>query len=120
MMQGLKLAAISGKTELVLTSRLFKTCLSNLLVATLLFGILLPAEAQNRKQKDSGPNLIRDAEIEGLLRQFSRPIFKAARIDPDAVRVYVIANDSINAFVAGGQRIFMNQVLQRSHRGIGP
>jgi predicted Zn-dependent protease len=73
-----------------------------------------PTLAQSRKQKtqqQSGPNLIRDAEIEGLLRQYSRPIFKAARINPDSVRVYVIADDTINAFVAGGQRIFINTGL---------
>jgi predicted Zn-dependent protease len=73
-----------------------------------------PSLAKSRKQQSqeqSGPNLIRDAEIEGLLRQYSRPIFKAAHINPDAVTVYVIADDSINAFVAGGQRIFVNTGL---------
>lgn len=59
-------------------------------------------------QQDSGPNLIRDAEIEGLLRQFVRPIFKAAKINDSSVTVYLIADDSINAFVAGGQRIFVH------------
>ncbi len=58
-----------------------------------------------------GPNLIRDAEIEGLLRLYSKPIFKAAGINPEAVKVYVIADPSINAFVAGGQRIFINTGL---------
>ena len=71
--------------------------------------LLLPKRKQNAK--GPGPSLIRDAEIEGLLRQYSRPIFKAARINPDSVRVYVIADDSINAFVAGGQRIFVNTGL---------
>jgi predicted Zn-dependent protease len=59
----------------------------------------------------NGPNLIRDAEIEGLLRMYSRPIFKAAGINPDSVKVYVIADPSINAFVAGGQRIFIHTGL---------
>ncbi len=58
-----------------------------------------------------GPNLIRDAEIEGLMRLYSRPIFKAAGINPAAVRVYLIADPSINAFVAGGQRIFIHTGL---------
>jgi predicted Zn-dependent protease len=87
--------------------------LRGLLAVALLFAtIATPAEAQRKKQeKSTGPNLIRDAEIEGLLRQYSRPIFKVARINPDSVRVYVIADDSINAFVAGGQRIFVNTGL---------
>jgi predicted Zn-dependent protease len=58
-----------------------------------------------------GPNLIRDAEIEGLMRLYSKPIFKAAGINPDAVKVYLIADPRINAFVAGGQRIFINTGL---------
>ena len=56
-------------------------------------------------------NLIRDAEIEGLMRLYSRPIFKAAGINPEAVKVYLIADPRINAFVAGGQRIFINTGL---------
>jgi predicted Zn-dependent protease len=64
-----------------------------------------------KKQQQSGPNLIRDAEIEGLLRLYSRPIFKAAGINPAAVKVYVIADPSINAFVAGGQRVFIHTGL---------
>ena len=63
------------------------------------------------EEKRRGPNLIRDAEIEGLLRTWSRPIFKAAGINPGDVRVFIIADDNINAFVAGGQRIFMNTGL---------
>ena len=68
-----------------------------------------PAVAQRNGR--SGLALIRDAEIEGLLRNFSRPIFKTARIDANSVKVYVIADDQINAFVAGGQRIFINTGL---------
>jgi predicted Zn-dependent protease len=89
--------------------------LKTLLIAALAIGLATPhGLAKSRKQQSqeqSGPNLIRDAEIEGLLRQYSRPIFKAAHINPDAVTVYVIADDSINAFVAGGQRIFVNTGL---------
>ena len=77
-----------------------KRFLAGLLALSL---VAAPAAAQNQ-----GPNLIRDAEIEGLLRQFARPIFKAAKINDNSVRVYLIADDSINAFVAGGQRIFVH------------
>src|SRR3990170_7142690 len=65
------------------------------------------------KKKPRGPSLplIRDAEIEGLLRLYSKPIFKAAGLNPSAVRVYIINNDKINAFVAGGQRLFIHTGL---------
>lgn len=74
-----------------------------------------PALAQGKSAK-SGPSLIRDAEIEGLLRNMSRPIFKAAGINASAVKVYVLAEDQINAFVAGGQRIFINTGLLTKSR----
>ena len=65
------------------------------------------------KKKPRGPSLplIRDAEIEGLLRLYSKPIFQAAGLNPSAVRVYIINNDKINAFVAGGQRLFIHTGL---------
>ncbi len=64
-----------------------------------------------KKKKPSGPPLIRDAEIEGLLRLYTKPIFQAAGINPGAVKVYVINDPRINAFVAGGQRIFVHTGL---------
>ncbi|MBI2719931.1 MAG: M48 family metallopeptidase [Rhizobiales bacterium] len=57
---------------------------------------------------DDQPRLIRDAEIEGLMRLYTKPIFRAAGINPASVRVYLINDPRINAFVAGGQRIFIN------------
>ncbi len=72
-------------------------------------GVVAPAIAQTKKR--IGPNLIRDAEIEGLMRLYARPVFKAAGINPGSVRVYLINDPGINAFVAGGQRIFINTGL---------
>jgi predicted Zn-dependent protease len=75
-------------------------------------GLMVDGMAQTKK-KPRGPSLplIRDAEIEGLLRLYSKPIFKAAGLNPSAVRVYIINNDKINAFVAGGQRLFIHTGL---------
>jgi predicted Zn-dependent protease len=57
------------------------------------------------------PPLIRDAEIENLLRIYTKPIFKAAGLNPDSVKVYLISDSRLNAFVANGQRIFINTGL---------
>jgi predicted Zn-dependent protease len=70
--------------------------------------LALPARAA---ETDRGPSLIRDAEIEGLMRLYTKPIFGAAGLNPGAVRVYLINDSRINAFVAGGQRIFINTGL---------
>ncbi len=55
--------------------------------------------------------LIRDAETEYMLREFSEPIFKAAGLNPDAVRIHLVNAKSLNAFVAGGQRMFIHTGL---------
>lgn len=65
----------------------------------------MPASAQR------GLPLIRDAEIEGLMRLYTRPIFKVAGIHPGVVDVHLVNSNSINAFVAGGQRIFIHTGL---------
>jgi len=55
--------------------------------------------------------LIRDAEIENTLRNFSYPIFKAAGLKPTAVNIFMVQDDSLNAFVAGGQNLFLHTGL---------
>jgi predicted Zn-dependent protease len=67
-----------------------------------------PVSAQSDRR---GPSLIRDAEIESLMRLYTKPIFHAAGLNPEAVHVYIINDPRINAFVAGGQRIFINTGL---------
>ncbi len=51
---------------------------------------------------------IRDAEIERILRGYSDPIFKAAGLDEKAVKVMIVNDPSLNAFVSGGQNVFIH------------
>lgn len=51
---------------------------------------------------------IRDAEIEEILALYTGPIFQAAGLRPDSIDVTVLANLQLNAFVADGQRVFLN------------
>ena len=51
---------------------------------------------------------IRDAEIERILRGYSDPLFRAAGLDEKAVSLFIINDPSLNAFVAGGQNVFIN------------
>src|SRR5712671_3170743 len=55
-----------------------------------------------------GPPVIRDAEIEQLLRDYTQPVLKAAGLTQQNVRVVIINDRSFNAFVADGRRIFIN------------
>ena len=51
--------------------------------------------------------IVRDAEIEDTLHYFARPIFLAARLKPDDVRIILVQSEEINAFVAGGMNMFI-------------
>lgn len=55
--------------------------------------------------------LIRDAEIEAILREYTDPILEAAGLIPEDVNLHIVGDQSLNAFVAGGQRIFLNTGL---------
>jgi predicted Zn-dependent protease len=56
-------------------------------------------------------SLIRDAEIEETLRQISGPILDAAGLGRNAVRIYIVRDSQLNAFVAGGMNLFLNTGL---------
>ncbi len=61
--------------------------------------LVLPSTAQT---------LIRDAEIEEVIGDIAMPIFKSAGLDPNFVKIHILLDDEINAFVAKGQRVFLN------------
>ncbi len=52
------------------------------------------------------PTIIRDTEIEGILRSWANPVFRAANLNPDAVNIIIVQSNAVNAFVAGGSNIF--------------
>ncbi|MBL8669421.1 MAG: M48 family metallopeptidase [Alphaproteobacteria bacterium] len=68
--------------------------------------VLGPAAAEAQ-----GIRMIRDAEIEHTIRAFATPLLQAAGLDPLAVTFYLIQDDSLNAFVAGGQNMFLHTGL---------
>lgn len=51
--------------------------------------------------------LVRDAEIEGLLKSYTAPIFAAAGLGKGAVDVYLVHNPAFNAFVTD-RRMFIH------------
>ncbi len=66
----------------------------------------LPAQAQTGAQ--AGIPMIRDAEIEQLLRDYSQPILRAAGLSQQNVQVVIINDKAFNAFVMDAHRIFVN------------
>jgi len=56
-------------------------------------------------------SILRDAESEALLADMSRDLIKAANLQPNNVRIVLINDQSINAFVAGGQAVYIHSGL---------
>ncbi len=68
---------------------------------TVALGGILPAQAQNNLP------IVRDAEIEALVRDYARPIFKAAGLGSANIEIILVNDSRFNAFVAG-RRMFIN------------
>jgi predicted Zn-dependent protease len=60
---------------------------------------------------DSGPSILRDTEMEQMFREMSLPLIKAANLDPRSVRVVLINDPAVNAFVATGQTVYIQSGL---------
>ena len=56
-------------------------------------------------------SVLRDAETESLLHDLSAPMIKAAGLNPNNVRVVVVNDQTINAFAAQGQDVYLNAGL---------
>jgi len=68
----------------------------------LAFAAVQPATAQS---------VLRDSETELMFRDMSRPLIQAAGLDPANVKIVLINDDEINAFVAGGQIVYIHSGL---------
>ncbi|MGA0601097.1 M48 family metalloprotease [Caulobacter sp. KR2-114] len=62
-------------------------------------------------QEDGGVSIIRDTEIEAILRQDCDPIFVAAGLTPQNVQIHIVGDKELNAFSAAGQQVFLNTGL---------
>ncbi len=71
-----------------------------------------PASAQSLR-------IIRDAEIEREIRRMSAPLFLSAGLVPSSVSIHIVQDKSLNAFVANGQRMFMNTGLLMQAENVG-
>ena len=69
-------------------------------------------------QMANAQGLIRDAEIERTLRLVLQPLQKSAGIGGTRVDIFVVNDRSLNAFVAGGNNIFLNSGLIRKMKSV--
>ncbi|MFS0849107.1 M48 family metalloprotease [Novosphingobium panipatense] len=73
-----------------------------LLAIPALVGFTAPASAQS---------ILRDAETEALLRDMAAPLVAASGLGAGNVDVVLVNDNSVNAFVAGGQAVYVNAGL---------
>ncbi|MEE8439026.1 MAG: M48 family metalloprotease [Micropepsaceae bacterium] len=64
----------------------------------------LPAHAQ-------GMSIIRDTETERVIRSYLDPLLITAGLNPYAVQLHIVNDPAINAFVGGGQHMFIHTGL---------
>jgi predicted Zn-dependent protease len=76
-----------------------------MLTLAIAFAAVQPAAAQS---------ILRDSETEKLFADLSRPLIQAAKLDPKNVRVVLINDPEINAFVATGQVVYIHSGLLTS------
>ncbi len=75
-----------------------------------LFGVLFAITLLvfSHPQKSWAQGVIRDAEIEAVIRDWSDPIFKAAGLRAEDINIHIINDGSMNAFVTRGQNMFLH------------
>jgi predicted Zn-dependent protease len=73
-----------------------------MLACVMAFAAARPAAAQS---------ILRDSETEKLFADMSKPLIEAAQLDPKNVKVILINDPEINAFVAQGQVVYIHSGL---------
>lgn len=70
-------------------------------VAILIAALVAPSAASAR-------GVIRDAETEALIRDYAKPILRAAGLSAQNVRIHIVNDRNFNAFVVDGRNMFMH------------
>jgi len=73
--------------------------------------LALFAALQLAIQPAAAQSVLRDAETEALLKEMVDPLAEAAGLGRGSVDIVLVNDNSINAFVAGGQRIYIHSGL---------
>ena len=59
----------------------------------------------------SAQSLIRDTEIEGIIHDWSEPVFVAMGLDPTEVEILLVNDNDLNAFATRGRIMGLNTGL---------
>jgi predicted Zn-dependent protease len=82
------------------------------LIAAFLTALLLALVTAGPDPSHAKPmRLIRDAEVEAIIRAYATPLFQAAGLSPQAIDVYLVNDSGLNAFVLPGLDLFIHTGL---------
>lgn len=87
--------------------RILEIRVASLFLASLCMSLITPLSKSAAREF----SFIRDTEIENTIRVYTYPIFEAAGLTASAVKIHLLNDPVLNAFVAGGQNIFINTGL---------
>lgn len=82
-------------------------CLTNVVALTVAVSLIFTQSTMPSQAQSGSVSVIRDAEIEQLVTDYTVPIFKAAGLKTQNIEIILVNDDSFNAFV-DGQRMFIN------------
>lgn len=82
--------------------RLIRSARAALALVLMTILVAQPAMAQS---------ILRDSETELLFKDLSQPLIVAAGLDPNSVKVVLVGDQDINAFVAQGQVVYIHSGL---------
>jgi predicted Zn-dependent protease len=83
-------------------TKALRAVLGRLVVVAMMSIVALPALAAT---------VIRDAEIEDTIHRVADPVFDVAGLDKESIDIYLLRDPTLNAFVSGGQNLFINTGL---------
>ena len=82
--------------------------LNRLLLVLVVFIVSLTSPVESH-DKTSG--FFRDTEVENIIKFYADPIFRAAGLSEEEIKIYLIKDDSLNAFVTSNKSIFLTSGL---------
>ncbi len=85
--------------------------MSTVLRAAFLVSFIALSLSPGASRSAGAASLIRDAEVENTIRAFATPLFRAAGLKASDVKIYIVKDNTLNAFVAGGQNLFVHTGL---------
>ena len=90
-----------------------KTFIISILFFTILISVFVTLPSPSRADSI---RLIRDTEIENIIKLYTKPILLAADLSGETLKTLIVKDNKINAFVAKGQKIFLTTGLLRQSK----